>query len=197
MSRAFKKKYYTDPEVEAAFIDMGMKNENLFRPIMEKYFNAPLKRDGDDYSVLDFYSYKFRVELKSRTNSINEYNTTYIGNNKVIKAFETLKEERKTNPKYKCWFAFAFPDGLYLWEVNEENYEKNGGDNMIEIKGTDARGWNDYKPHLLIKVENLIKIDNTPCYINPKVLEVKKKSVKKPFVSSVPEGICWLQLPKN
>ena len=194
MNKTFKRTYYTDPEVEAAFNDMGMKNEERYRPILENYFNAPLKRFNDDYSVLDFYSYKFRVELKSRTNSVNKYDTTYIGNNKVIKAFETLKEKRLKNPKYKCWFAFAFPEGLYLWEVNEENYEKNGGDNAIEYRGTDARGWDDYKDHLLIKVENLIKIDETPVYINPKCLEVKKKPVKK---QSVPEGICWLNLPKT
>lgn len=178
-----------DPEVEAAFIDMGMKNEKLYQPILETYFEAPLKRFNNNYSVLDFYSYKFRVELKSRTNSVNAFDTTYIGNNKVIKAFEVLKEKRLKNPKYKCWFAFAFPEGLYIWEVNEENYEKNGGDNAIEYKGTDARGWNNYKNHLLIKVENLIKIDDTPCYINPKCLEVKKKI---PWRDTVPDDVCFL-----
>lgn len=190
-------KKYTDPEVEAAFRDMGMKNEQLYKPVMEKHFGKSLVRYTDNYAVLDFYSFNFRVELKSRTNSVNEYDTTYIGNNKVIKAFEVLKEKRIKNPKYKCWFAFAFPEGLYLWEVNEENYEKNGGDSMIETKGTNRRGWNDYKPHLLIKVENLIKIDETPVYINPKVLEVKTKPVKKPFVSSVPENVCFLKLLKK
>jgi hypothetical protein len=194
MSRTFKRQYYTDPEVEEAFMDMGRTNENLFRPILETYFNAPLKRYNDNFAVLDFYSYKFRVELKSRTNSVNEYDTTYIGNNKVVKAFEKLKEKRKTNPNYKCWFAFAFPEGLYLWEVNEENYEKNGGDNAIEYKGTKNRGFADYKDHLLIKVENLIKIDNTPCYINPKCLEVKTNPVRK---TAFPEGVCLLKLPKN
>ena len=194
MNKQLKIQYYTDPEVEAAFRDMGMKNENLYRPIMEKYFNAPLTRFNDNYSVIDFYSYKFRVELKSRTNSVNAFDTTYIGYNKVKKAFEVLKEKRIKNPKYKCWFAFAFPEGLYLWEVNEENYEKNGGDSAIEYKGTDARGWDDYKDHLLIKVENLIKIDDTPCYINPKVLEVQKKPVRK---SAIPEEVCFLKLLKK
>ena len=194
MSRAYYLKYYTDPEVEEAFIDMGMKNEQQYKPILEKYFRAPLTRFTDNYSVIDFYSYRFRVELKSRTNSINEYDTTYIGHNKVHKAFEVLKEKRIKNPKYKCWFAFAFPEGLYLWEVNEENYEKNGGDSAIEYKGTSRRGFDDYKNHLLIKVENLIKIDDTPCYINPKVLEVKTKPVKK---QSIPDGVCFLSLMKK
>lgn len=193
MSLTYKRATFTNPEVEAAFKDMGEKNEQQYRPILEKYFNAPLKRFHNDYSVLDFYSYRFRVELKSRTNKVNDYDTTYIGNNKVIKAFEKLREKRKTNPTYKCWFAFAFPDGLYLWEVNEENYEKNGGDSAIEYKGTDRRGFDDYKDHLLIKVENLIKIDDTPCYINPKVLEVKNTPVKK-NKSSIPEGVCWLKI---
>jgi hypothetical protein len=183
-----------NPEVEEAFADMGRTNENLFRPILETYFNAPLKRFNDSWSVLDFYSYKFRVELKSRTISINDYETTYIGNNKVIKAFEKLREKRKTTPSYKCWFAFAFPEGLYLWELNEENYELNGGDNAIEYKGTNKRGKNDYKDHLLIKVKNLIKIDNTPCYINPKCLEVRDKPVRP---NAIPEGVCWLKLPKK
>lgn len=174
---------------DEAFTDMGMKNEELYRPILEAYFNAPLKRFNDNYSVLDFYSYNFRVELKSRTNSINAFDTTYIGHNKVHKAFETLKEKKIKNPKYKCWFAFAFPEGLYLWEINEENYKKNGGDSMIKYRGTNNRGFEDYKNHLLIKVENLIKISDVPCYINPKVLEVKKKP-------SIPDGICWLINPK-
>jgi hypothetical protein len=96
-----------NPEVEEAFADMGRTNENLFRPILETYFNAPLKRFNDSWSVLDFYSYKFRVELKSRTISINDYETTYIGYNKVLKAFEKLREKRKTTPSYKCWFAHS------------------------------------------------------------------------------------------
>lgn len=183
-----------DPEVEAAFKDMGMKNETIFRPILETYLETSLVRYNDDYSVLDFFSWKCRVELKSRTNRVNAFDTTYIGNNKVIRAFEVLKEKRLKSPKYKVYFAFAFPDGLYLWEVNEENYEKNGGDSMIEYRGTDARGWDDYKNHLLIKVENLIKISDVPCYINPKVLEVKKKKVRK---SAVPDEVCFLTLMKK
>lgn len=194
MNRQLKIKYYADPEVESAFVDMGKTNEQLYKPILETYFKAPLKRFNDNYAVIDFYSYRFRVELKSRTISVNQYDTTYIGNNKVIKAFETLKEKRLKNPKYKCWFAFAFPEGLYLWEVNEENYEKNGGDSMIEFRGTKNRGFEDYKNHLLIKVENLIKIDETPVYINPKVLGVKKNPVNK---YPIPEGICFLKLLKK
>ena len=191
MSKAYYLKYYTDPEVEEAFIDMGKKNEQLYRPILENYFNAPLTRYNDNYSVIDFYSYNFRVELKSRTNSIKCFDTTYIGHNKVHKAFEVLKAKRLKNPRYKVYFAFAFKEGLYIWEVNEANYEKNGGDSAIEYRGTTNRGFEDYKNHLLIKVENLIKIDDTPCYINPKCLEVQRNPVRKEL-----DGVCLLKLPK-
>jgi hypothetical protein len=96
-------------------------------------------------------------------------------------------------PNYKVYFWFAFKEGLYSWELNRNNYILNGGDSQKRIGGTMKRGIQDFKYHLYIKKEHLVKINNTPVWIHPLVLENSNKPL---FKSSIPEGVCWLKINK-
>ena len=80
----------------------------------------------DRFHSFDYHSEKDKIfiELKSRTNMKEKYDTTMIGYNKIEKA-------RQYSPEYKIYFFFQFNDGLYYWLFNEVdllNFEiRDGG----------------------------------------------------------------------
>jgi len=64
-----------------------------------------LQIDPNPFAPFDYKKGNTFVELKTRNNTLNQYNTTLIGHNKVMIAYD--------NPKNIYYFAFAFTDGLY------------------------------------------------------------------------------------
>ena len=189
----------SNPKVEKAYYEMGIENEKKYKPVIENLLGYVVKTSYK-FCIIDFYGYNYRLELKSRSCSSTQYKDTMIGYNKYEEGLRLLKEKRLTTPDYKLYFAFAFTDGLFIWELTEENFIANGGESQVREGGTDKRGYDDYKIHLYIFMENLKKIDETPCYVNHIVAETtgfKTTGFKTTgFKSSIPEGVCLLKMKK-
>lgn len=181
-------------ELDAAYEEMGRRNENLFKPIIANTYGIVYKT-AYKFCRIDFLGEEYCGELKSRNLSINDFTETMIGYNKIEEGFKKLDWYKDHMPNYKVFFWFAFKEGLFSWELNTINYDLNGGDKQKRIGGTSNRGWSDYKDHYYIKKENLIKINDTPVWIHPIVAEnTRKKFIYK---SSIPEGVCFLTFKKG
>jgi len=90
----------------------GIDNEKKFFPYIRKHIADNLQKSTDRYDTFDFYNSDTLVELKSRTCRSDRYPTTMVGFNKV---------ERALNEEKKCFFVFAFTDGLYSWEFDKDD----------------------------------------------------------------------------
>ena len=77
--------------------------------MLECYFTTTL-RISSKYWLMDFYNDDLYIELKSRRNTYNKYNTTIIGSNKI----DYVKTLNK-----KSYFVFYFIDGLFLIEYSD------------------------------------------------------------------------------
>ncbi len=128
-------------------LQMGKENEIKFKKFMNKYENIKLKKFKDRYAELDFRYENRLLELKSRNISHNEFSSTIVGENKIIKA------RKKTN--YKTEFYFLFTDGLYRWDYNEDEIMC-----IMDAVRTD-RGRYEVKPHAFINIKNLKLINNS------------------------------------
>jgi len=183
--------YMTD--IKKAYEIMGDKNEKLYKPILEKKYGI-LYKTLDKYARNDFLGETFAGELKSRDGSIKDFKETMIGYNKIQDGFKKLEwyKDHMPNYKYYCWFAFK--EGLYAWELNKVNYDKNGGDIMKKFSGTNKRGFDEYIDHYYIKTEFLEKIDDTPPYIHPLVVE---NTLKYKKYKPITRGVCFLKLSKE
>lgn len=172
------------PELDKAYEEMGLRNEEQYKPIISEIYGSVIKTDYK-YSRVDFLGKRFFGELKSRDLSINDFNETIVGYKKIQTGFKKLKMYKN----YKVYIWFAFKEGLFAWELNETNYELNGGDAQKKLAGTCIRGWGDYKEHYFIKKEFLQQVDDTPVWIHPLVAENSLKS-------SLPTGVCLLKIKK-
>lgn len=186
------KKVKTD--LDLAYEEMGIRNEKLYKPIIQKIYGIVYKT-AFKYCRVDFLGETYCGELKSRDLSITDHKETMIGYNKIEEGFKKLDWFKDHKPDYKVYLWFGFKEGLYVWELNKENYELNGGDSKKRLGGTDGRGYDDYKDHYYIKTDALVKIDDTPVWIHPVVAENTRKQKEKKmkqFQSAIPEGVCWL-----
>lgn len=184
-------------ELDKAYEEMGKMNEKLYKPVIRKIYGAVMKTKFK-YSHIDFIGESFCGELKSRDLSIKDFNETMVGYNKIEDGFKKLDWFKDHIPEYKVYIWFAFREGLYVWELNQTNYEANGGDNQKRIGGTSNRGYDDFKQHYYIKTDNLVKIDDTPVWVHSLVAENSKKRLEKRnnyYESYIPKGVCLLKLP--
>jgi hypothetical protein len=189
-----------NPELDSAYSAMGKYNEKRFKSVIEAEFGKCIQ-SGNEYEVIDFYGEDYILELKSRCCSSTDYIDTMFGYNKIVEANKKLANASPLRNDYKVYFAFAFTDGLFVWEYNSKTYEENGGDTQRRIGGTDSRDWEDYKEHYYVFVKNLRKISDKPVWIHPKVLENLNKKLEekkqKSFKSKIPDEICFLKLMKT
>ena len=86
----------------------GKLKEVEIKEILEQYFNTKLNTSSK-YNLIDFYNDDIYIELKSRRNTYQKYNTTIIGSNKI----DYVKTLNK-----KCYFVFCYLDGLYYIEYS-------------------------------------------------------------------------------
>tara|TARA_R110002096_G_scaffold17332_6_gene60188 strand:+ start:281 stop:766 length:486 start_codon:yes stop_codon:yes gene_type:complete len=95
-------------------IKFGDDNEAIGKVLIEEYLEVPLRKYTNKFSVFDFYNtdLKILVELKSRRNDSKKYDTQLIGNNK----WKTAKQKVKDG--YKVYFFWLLKDGLWFYEVN-------------------------------------------------------------------------------
>lgn len=172
-------------ELDAAYEEMGKRNENQYKPIIALLYGLVYKT-AYKYCVTDFLGEDYCGELKARDLSIEDHSETMIGYNKIIEGFKKLDWYKDHMPKYKVYLWFAFKEGLFVWELNKTNYDLNGGDNQKRIGGTCNRGYADYKDHYYIKTENLVKISDVPVWIHPLVAENTRKKFEK---KNQPQGL--------
>jgi len=186
-------------KLDLAYEEMGNKNENQYKPIIAGIYGIVYKT-AYKYCVTDFLGEDYCGELKARDLSVDDFNETMIGQNKIDEGFKKLDWYKDHMPNYKVYLWFAFKEGLFAWELNRNKYELNGGDKQKRIGGTSNRGWNDYKDHYYIKKENLVKVSDVPVWIHPVVAENTRKLADKKksyYKSSIPTGVCLIKLPNK
>ena len=161
--------------------EMGEKNEIIFKPFIEEVIGKTNKTT-QRYAVIDFYSTdrKTYAELKSRDCYYKSFPTTMLGVNKIKNGFQ------KINNGKLVYYFFAFKDGLYYWQLTPENYEADGGENMVHLGGTIKTG-NFLKDHYYIPIESLHKVCDVPCYVAD---EVRRNNYIQPK-----GGVCLLRMP--
>lgn len=168
------------------YVFMGDLNEELYEPTITEKYGDVVRCNTTMKSIMKVYDWennKTKVELKSRNNDHHYYNTTMIGFNKV----EAWGDD-ETDKRY--FFLFGFLDGLYEWELTQENYDAIGGEDAVR-EGYDS-GDGDYTPfnkkklHLYIPIDKLVKISDVGCIVpDDLVSKSKRKAVY---------GKCWLKL---
>jgi len=152
-----------------AYVRMGEMNELHYEPDILKQYGNDLKKTGNKsnithYKVLDWISPTTCIELKTRTNTHNQYHTTMVGYNKVLEYFENIKQGKI------CYFLFGFLDGLFVWELTQENYDKIGGFDSVRpfnnfVMGNNYTTFNPNKLHLYIPIQELTKILDKGCLV--------------------------------
>ena len=176
-------------ELDKAYAEMGRINENTYEPIMTQLYGE-ISKGKNEFDSIDFYGKDFMIELKSRCCNSTDFKDTMFGYNKIVRADNTLAKKAKD---YKVYFAFAFTDGLFIWQYNSNTYQENGGDNQKRIGGTSNRGKDDYKEHYYVLIKNLKKVNDTSVWIHP---IVKANTNKPKFTSNIPSGVCLLTFKK-
>ena len=94
-------------------LQFGKNKEIEIHKMLECYFSTTLQITSK-YGLMDFYNDDIYIELKSRRNTYNKYNTTIIGSNKI----DNVKTLNK-----KSYFVFFFIDGLFLIEYSDNIFD--------------------------------------------------------------------------
>lgn len=145
---------------EDKYYQMGKINEKRFLPILKENIDPTLQIVENATSVIDYSGEKCWVELKSRTNAMNKFDETFFGANKIDVG------NAKLDLGLRVFFAFAFKDGLYIWELTRTSYEEVGGNACIRMGGTTKmRSVEDYKLHFYLNTKFLTKISDVKPYI--------------------------------
>lgn len=129
---------------------VGEENEIKYKNNIEKIVNCNLdltnKFDTFDYENKDE---KILVELKCRNCFKNNYPTTMIGMNKIIKS------KKKFDEDYKVFYFFRFKDGLYYIQYNNElQYQIKDGFRYDRIETIINK-----PKYAYISVDKLIKVN--------------------------------------
>lgn len=140
--------YYILNKMSKKYSDLvfGKLKEIEIKEILEQYFNTKLITSSK-YNLIDFYNDEIYIELKSRRNTYQKYNTTIIGCNKI----DYVKTLNK-----KCHFVFCYLDGLYYIEYSNifDSFD-------IEEEYIYRDGKKELKTNYHIPIECLKKIDVT------------------------------------
>jgi hypothetical protein len=166
------------------YVFMGDLNEELYEPTITEKYGDVIRCNTTMKSIMKVYDWendKTKVELKSRNNDHHYYKTTIIGFNKV----EAWGND-KTDKRY--YFLFGFLDGLYEWELTQENYDAIGGEDAvkeaIDYTDTEYTPFNPKKKHLYIPIDKLVKISDVGCIVpDDLVSKSKRKEISKSFAS--------------
>lgn len=163
-------------------MEIGDKNEKLFKPILERLYGKLRKTKGK-YAKFDFKGNNLYIELKARRISITEYPTIMIDFNKITSALKCIQQN------IKIYFCFVYTEGLYSVEFTQEFYDLNGGESKMKVVryfGSDKTKNNYY-----INPKFLTKVDETAVwiheyFINNKDDDYDDKTPKK--------GVCYIKL---
>lgn len=92
----FKKDYY-----------FGIQQEIVLLPRLNEFFKDDIKPTTDKFHKYDYEGNKYVYELKSRNCTMEQYPTTILPADKIIKTKKQI-------------FLFNFTNGLYYIEYDEE-----------------------------------------------------------------------------
>ena len=124
-------------------LQFGCENETeIYETLCAKF--GKLERSKDQYAPFDFYNDEVEIELKSRRCRKNQYVTTMIGQDKVI---------RRTSKRLVL--VFKFSDGIYFIEYSKEKFKNY----FVREFRRYRKGVNDYlKPYVYIPVTELSEL---------------------------------------
>jgi hypothetical protein len=161
------------------YVYMGDINEkHYFNDIVNRH--PKVKRTGvvsqlSHFKTFDWENPNRRVELKTRTCEHDCFYDTMIGYNKVV------DWEWDTSDK-RYFFMFGFLDGLYEWELTQENLDAIGNfekavrpANTTYKPSVDYSTFNQDKLHLYIPVDKLTNINDKGCLIPDELLHKCKR----------------------
>ena len=128
-------------------LQFGKQSEEEVFPILQNKFDIELKKSDYKFATFDFYSDKYFIELKSRHNNHDKYDTTMIGYNKIKKCID----------KNKTYiFCFKFTDGLFYWQYDKIEFERLCS---VKMGGRKDRSCVEYSQYVYIPVSLLKKIE--------------------------------------
>jgi len=87
--------------------NFGREQEIVLLPRLNEFFKDDIKPTTDKFHKYDYEGKKYVYEMKSRTCKMEQYSTTLLPADKVIKTKKQI-------------FLFNFTDGLYYIEYDEE-----------------------------------------------------------------------------
>jgi hypothetical protein len=87
--------------------NFGREQEIVLLPRLNEFFKDDIKPTTDKFHKYDYEGNKYVYEMKSRTCKMEQYSTTLLPADKVIKTKKQI-------------FLFNFTDGLYYIEYDEE-----------------------------------------------------------------------------
>jgi len=125
----------------------GAKGEEDCLKIFQDHFGVSIKKTLSKYSLFDFTDGNTYIELKTRRNTKDQYETTMIPECKIDYCI-------KNPDKGTYIFAFLFIDGLFYWKYSGET-------ELIFSKGgrTD-RGSFEIKNYYYLPVKYLKELKN-------------------------------------
>jgi hypothetical protein len=118
-------------------LTFGLSEEVKIKNILEEKFGELIQLDK--YNPFDFENDNYLIELKSRRNAHNKYDTTMVNYSKLQKTNDTEKTRL---------IVFNYTDGIYIWIVESDQFTLGRG-------GRNDRGISEYHTMAYIDIENL------------------------------------------
>jgi hypothetical protein len=122
---------------------IGKNGEDIILPKIKVHFNRDIKQYPNKYSKYDYFDNKYLYEVKTRTNTLNRYDTTIITENKLM-------ENRVNKPVI---LLFNFTDCIASIEYNKDKFESYEREMFSRAQIKD-----DEKIHVHIPIEDLTVI---------------------------------------
>lgn len=142
-------------------IQLGEAMEKKYKDVIFNYFNiveSDVKTKHSKYSVIDWVvknkktKEQQQIELKSRTNTKNQYQDTMYGLNKLLKQIEGLQN----NTIQKAYAVFAFSDEIAYYEITKDSLKE--GLIRIAAGGRNDRGTYETSTYAYIDISLLTTI---------------------------------------
>jgi len=110
-----------NPTEEKNFYEFGKQQEESIFETIKNYFGNVV-RTTEKYADWDYEDNekKLKIELKSRRNKSNQYNTTILGSNKIFKGRKLMKEG------WDIVYLFNFTDKIMFYELDlDDDFYRN------------------------------------------------------------------------
>jgi hypothetical protein len=133
-----------------ADLAFGLMNEEQKRGALEMHFGERFEKDPNKWALFDFYNQArtVYVEMKSRNNRHDTYNTTIVGSNKL---------QWCNDPNKKYYFVFVFSDGIYYIQYDKALFDTFECSDFVR---NTRNGYEDrVAKYVFIPVESLTRME--------------------------------------